>query len=571
MRMRQIRTTVILLILIIGVICSAFYFEQHPFLENAGRPTPTPEPLPSPTYRAYNPMRTIEVGVSATPIPTRVPDEELENVEITGEVSRIYTSEEGVVFTFNYSAENGELPAVLKALDELAAPAVFFVRGDDLDKFRDDVSSMIHAGHEMGILMEKDARQTAAQLLESVQESEKTLRAMGYTGEMFVRTAYGTPTDLHRKVAAQGGYRLISFLADLMPENVSRLTDADKILTTVFSEYNNVALQRGEIVSFQMGIAQYSNTVLADYVRAIVAQKTVYPVKSLSAMLNNTELLYTYPLRDDQILPEVLNAIHPGQLAGKNVMSEIQMRYLGIEWVNTKSFLPGFTQDEIRVLDKRGMVQNTNGHVFLTFDDWGPDETLTKLLYVLRKHNAKATFFVRTNNLDYNPNLLRAIAMEGHTIASHTDSHFPLSHDVGNGRAFETLTRAEAMELQKDLVLSYDKLQRIIGDIEIDGRPALSRLFRPPTLAVSRIGLETVLDCGFLYSVSGSFSTEDYKATNVQSLYYSLLNNTRSGAVLVMHMSQNSLYTADAVDKLLTEMERRNSPLRFVSLAEDLQ
>ena len=572
MRMRQIRTTVVLLIMIAGMIFGAFYFEQHPFLENAGRPTPTPEPLPSPTYRAYNPMRTIEVGATTTPVvPTQNPEAALENVTVSDEISRIYTTEEGVVFTFNYSPENGELPAVLKALDELHVPAVFFVKGDDLNQFTDDVSKIIRAGHEMGILMEKDSRLTTTRLLESVQESEQMLRSLGYTGEVFVRTAYGTSTDMHRKVAALGGYRLISFLADLMPANVSRLTDPEKILTTVFSEYNDVALQRGEIVVFQMGLFQYSNTVMADYLREVVAKKTVYPVKSLSAMLNNTELQYTYPLPDEKILPEVLNAIHPGQLAGKDVMSEIQKRYLGTSWVNMPSFLPGFTSEEIRTLDKRGFVQNKNGYVFLTFDDWGPDETIAKLLNVLKKHNAKATFFVRTNNLGYNPNLLRAIAMDGHTIASHTDAHFPLSHDLGTGKVFETLTEEEALELQKDLVLSYEKLQRIIGDIEIDGKPALSRLFRPPTLAVSKIGLETVLDCGFQYSVSGSFSTEDYKAANVQRLYRSLLINTQSGSVLVMHMSQNSLYTADAVDMLLTELERRNSPLQFVSLSECLR
>jgi len=110
-----------------------------------------------------------------------------------------------------------------------------------------------------------------------------------------------------------------------------------------------------------------------------------------------------------------------------------------------------------------------------------------------------------------------------------------------------------------------------VGDIEIDGKPALSLLFRPPTLAVSKIGLQTVLDCGFHYSVSGSFSTEDYKATSAQSLYKTLFYNTKSGSVLVMHMSQNSLYTAEAVDMLLTEMERRKSPLQFVSLSENLQ
>ena len=41
MRMRQIRTTVILLVLIAGVIFCAFYFEKHPFLE---MPEDQPQP-----------------------------------------------------------------------------------------------------------------------------------------------------------------------------------------------------------------------------------------------------------------------------------------------------------------------------------------------------------------------------------------------------------------------------------------------------------------------------------------------------------------------------------------------
>lgn len=570
MRMRQIRTTVVLLVLIAGMIFGAFYFEEHPFLENAGRPTPTPEPQPSPTFRAYNPMRTVEIGPTATPAPTPDPETDGETV-LADVITRIYTAEEGIILTFNYSPENGELPSVLQALEDIQAPAVFFVKGDDLSNFQDDVSRIIRAGHEVGILVEKDSRLTVRGMLESVQENEKILRSMGYMGEVYVRTGYGEPPESHRQVAAMGGYPLISFLADLMPANVSRLTKPEEILSAVFSEHNNVALQRGEIVSFQMGLFQYSNTVLADYIKAIVSQKNIYPVKSLAAMLGNTEMQYTYPLKDEQILPELLNAIHPGHLEGLDPLEEIRKRYIGTDWVNSVNFLPGFTAQEVYTLDRKGFIQNSENHVFLTFDDWGPDETLTKLLKVLEKHGAKATFFVRTNNVDYNPNLLRAIAMAGHTIACHTDAHYPLSHDTGNGKVFATLTEEEARELQNDLVRSWDKLQRIVGDIEIDGRPALAVLFRPPTLAVSRIGLETVLDCGFHYSVSGSFSTEDYKATNVQGLYRSLINNTKSGAVLVMHMSQNSLYTADAVDMLLTEMERRNSPLQFVSLSEDLK
>lgn len=570
MRMRQIRTTVVLLALIAGMIFAAFYFEEHPFLENAGRPTPTPEPQPSPTFRAFNPMRTVGIGPTATPAPTQ--DPEMENIsELADVITRIYTAEEGIILTFNYSPENGELPSVLQALEDIQAPAVFFVKGNDLDSFPDDVSRIIRAGHEIGILIEKESQLSAGRILETVQENEKKLRSMGYNGEVYVRTGYGTPPDKHRQVASQGGYPLISFLADLMPANVSRLTKPEEIINAVFSENNNVALQRGEIVSFQMGLFQYSNTVLGDYIKAIVAEKNIYPVKSLGEMLGNTELQYTYPLKKEQILPEVRDAVYPGHLEGKDVMEEIKKRYIGTDWVNSMNFLPGFTAQEVNALDRKGFIQNSEGHVFLTFDDWGPDETLTKLLKVLEKHEAKATFFVRTNNLEYNPNLLRAIAVAGHTIACHTDAHYPLSHDTGNGKVFTTLTEEEAIELQKDLVRSWEKLQQIVGDIEIDGKPALAILFRPPTLAVSKIGLETVLDCGFHYSVSGSFSTEDYKATNVQSLYRSMLNNTKSGAVLVMHMSQNSLYTADAVDMLLTEMERRKSPLKFVSLSEDLK
>lgn len=40
-------------------------------------------------------------------------------------------------------------------------------------------------------------------------------------------------------------------------------------------------------------------------------------------------------------------------------------------------------------------MPNAYGIAFLTFDDWGTDVYVTKLLEVLRKHNVKATFFVR--------------------------------------------------------------------------------------------------------------------------------------------------------------------------------
>lgn len=192
--------------------------------------------------------------------------------------------------------------------------------------------------------------------------------------------------------------------------------------------------------------------------------------------------------------------------------------------------------------------------VFLTFDDWGTDATITGLLDVLKNHGAKATFFVRTGYVQANPNLLRAIAEDGHAIGSHTDSHYPLANDEGNGKKFSELSNEQVEELKADLVTSYNKLQSIVGDIEVDGKPALCRIFRPPTLAVGFKGLQAVLDCGFTYSVSAYYTSSDYKAENAENLAAALRRNTKSGSVIILHMSDNSIYTAEALDQYLTYM-----------------
>jgi peptidoglycan/xylan/chitin deacetylase (PgdA/CDA1 family) len=290
-------------------------------------------------------------------------------------------------------------------------------------------------------------------------------------------------------------------------------------------------------------------------------------------IINNRDYTYTYPLKTESILPEVRDAIHPGQLTG-DPLTAIQSRYLGIYWVDSVAMLPGFNASEIRKLDKKGLIPNSQNMVFLTFDDWGTDRTVMALLDVLRKHNAKATFFVRTNYVTYNPNLLRAIALEGHSIASHTHDHFPLANDVsGRGTKYSDLTPAQAEDLAKDLVTCYQLLQSIVGDIRINGQPALTRLFRPPTLAVSKTGLKTVLDCGFTYSVSGSYTSEDYKAIDANKMASNLKRNTKSGAVMIMHMSDVSVYTADALEIYLQEMAKlpAGKTYRFASLAEVLK
>lgn len=62
-------------------------------------------------------------------------------------------------------------------------------------------------------------------------------------------------------------------------------------------------------------------------------------------------------------------------------------------------------------------------HVYLTFDD-GPDPDKTpRLLDLLKRQGARATFFVQGAQVDRYPEVARRIVEDGHTIAGHSWTH----------------------------------------------------------------------------------------------------------------------------------------------------
>lgn len=509
-----------------------------------------------------------ELGYAQT-VPQMI---ELNNGAQADAAIRVYTSEPAVAFTFSGLGDEEELTGVLNALKELGATALFYVTSDELNTCSAQVRTILANGHDLGIAVQPGVFTTAsAQLSDLFGTREILQEQFGYTKTLPVRQSYGSANAVLREAASAGGFTLLSGMLDAVQTKNVRETDASVVLENVIP-VDGAHLQRGQIVHFQMKMFQYSKTVLGELVKLMASERTTYAVRSVVDIIENTQYTYTYPVPEASVISEVKNKIGPGHLAGKDVFEEIKNHYIGIGWVSTRNFLPGFLTKEIRQLDTSGLLKNEENMVFLTFDDWGTDKNINKLLDVLKKHNARGTFFVRTEHVANNPNLLRAIAMDGHTIASHTRTHYPLSTDTtGKGTFFKELTEEELVTLREDLVMSFQDMVNVIGDVKVNGRPALSLLFRPPTLAVGRNSLETVLDYGFTYSISGNYTTADYKSRSAERLSQNMIRNTRSGAILIMHMSDNSIYTAEALDLYLTYMEENNKPYRFVSLGEVIQ
>ena len=61
--------------------------------------------------------------------------------------------------------------------------------------------------------------------------------------------------------------------------------------------------------------------------------------------------------------------------------------------------------------------------VWLTIDDGPHPEDTPELLRLLKKHNASATFFVIGRQVQKYPELARAILLDGHSLANHTQTH----------------------------------------------------------------------------------------------------------------------------------------------------
>jgi peptidoglycan/xylan/chitin deacetylase (PgdA/CDA1 family) len=526
--------------------------------------------------------------------------------ELAKEIRLVYTTEQAVSYIFYGIGHETVFNDVLSQLYKINAKATFFVTMQEMQDYPDRILQIESGGHELGIAIVPHGTADYYTVCEEIDTARQYLKNTFNIDTDLVKQPWGQLQAHTKESISAMGCKLITHETAVVQTKDEYAVSAEEIMTSLFGP-SMYALKRGQIVFFRMDYYKGSDILVGELIEKITQQKlsniaytgdyskeqtkngSEYVIKGVNALLSNKQKVYEYPLASESILTEVSLPIgtgHLAQMGTEDILQRISERYIGNPDVQSVTQLPGFTEEEIIKIDQKGIVKTEEGEkvIFLTFDDWGTDAAINHLLYVLRKHQVKATFFIRTNHVPSNPNLLRAIAEEGHDIASHTDSHRALADYDAQTKSYTSITEDERSQLQQDIILSYDVLKEIIGDVKNEeGRPTLTTMFRPPTLAVSRLGFETVLDSGYEYIVSGDFSTHDYEAKSKEELLGLLMNGIllknstvrqlENGSIAVMHMSDESQYTAEVIDEFLTKNQLKKEPERydFAKLSDYLQ
>jgi peptidoglycan/xylan/chitin deacetylase (PgdA/CDA1 family) len=185
-------------------------------------------------------------------------------------------------------------------------------------------------------------------------------------------------------------------------------------------------------------------------------------------------------------------------------------------------------------------VEDVAGRFALTLDDGPSLNTTPRLLDVLARHKARATFFMLGANVGRAPELARRVAAEGHELALHGNIHWPMALSP------PWMIRSE-----------IQKCARAVHD----ATGVQARFFRPPfgfmmpgqSLFVRHLGYESVL---------GDVYPEDPRRPGTARIVARVMPRLRAGSILILHDGsptgeRDRNQTVEALDLILEQASRK--------------
>ncbi len=181
-------------------------------------------------------------------------------------------------------------------------------------------------------------------------------------------------------------------------------------------------------------------------------------------------------------------------------------------------------------------VADTKGkEIYLTFDCGYELGYTEAILDALKKHNAKATFFVVGHFLEESPELVCRMVEEGHTVANHSYNH-------------PDMTTLSEEEVLKELQSNADKFKEITG-------MEMVKYYRPPQGKYTLENLARMKELGYsTFFWSLAYMDWDVKQQPThEEAFDKLLSRIHPGAIVLLHNTSRT--NGEILDELLTKWE----------------
>jgi peptidoglycan/xylan/chitin deacetylase (PgdA/CDA1 family) len=173
--------------------------------------------------------------------------------------------------------------------------------------------------------------------------------------------------------------------------------------------------------------------------------------------------------------------------------------------------------------------------VAITFDDGPNSEYTPQVLNLLKRYDAKATFFCIGQNIKAHPELLKRIIADGHVVGNHTYSH---DEKFGFFRTKNVIT---------ELLQTNEIIKKLTG-LE-------SKLFRPP-FGVTNPSIKKATKVIGLQSVGWSIRTLDTTSKSHPSIIKSIKEKVKKGDVILLHDTSGK--SIEILEQLLVILKEQN-------------
>lgn len=187
-------------------------------------------------------------------------------------------------------------------------------------------------------------------------------------------------------------------------------------------------------------------------------------------------------------------------------------------------------------------VDTTEKQIAITFDSaWGADKTLG-ILELLKKYDAKATFFLVGFWVDKYPDMVKAIHEQGIEIGTHSNTH----------PDFVNLSQ-EQMKLE--LTTSIEKIENITG--------SKVELFRAPYGSYNNTMLN-LTDSLNLKTIQWTIDTLDWKGLSGSEMVSRVLNKLSTGDIILCHNNSDNIL--EGLELILNRLTAKG--YKFVSVGD---